>query len=170
MFKSIPVCCTHKFVSLASWLLVHPPLGGCLLVASCLDSVSLSVYFWNKKVCIVNKGTVSQALAPTVLIGEARAKQQMPLPFREPGMYLKAFGIKGVCVRIVVIIVIKGKGPACRLWNFKSNTTNIPSSAKYAPLKASWQMPFLGWSCSPGFLLAGESKWGPRPRGGVPRA
>lgn len=99
--------------------------------------------------CIVNKGTVSQALAPTVLIGEAWAKQQMPLPFREPGMYLKAFGIKGVCVRIAVIIVMKGKGPAFRLWNFKSNTTNIPSRAKYAPLKASWQKPLLSSSLQP---------------------
>lgn len=64
---------------------------------------------------MINKGAVPQALAPTVLTGRGRAKLQMPLPSREPGMHLKGFRIKGGHVRIAVITAMKGKRPACRL-------------------------------------------------------
>lgn len=64
---------------------------------------------------MINKGAVRRLWLPQCSLGEAGAKQQMPLPFREPGMHLKGSGIKGGRVRIAVITAMKGKRPACRL-------------------------------------------------------
>lgn len=174
MFKPIIVSCIHKFISFSydlsplDFQFIHLHSGRCLFIASCLGSINQPVYFWNKEVCITNKGAASQALAPTR--AHCLSKAAVAHAIQRAGMHLKGFRIKGVHVRTAVIIVMKAKGPACRLWNFKSDTTNTTHRAKYAPQKASWQKALGSSSLQPRLKFHLERMWGRRPRGGTSRA
>lgn len=173
MFKPIIVSCIHKFISFScelsplDFLFIHLHSGRCLFIASCLGSINQPVYFWNKKVCITNKGAVSQALAPTP--AHCLSKAAVTHAIQRAGMHLKGFRIKGVHVRTAVIID-ESKGTCLQALKFQVKYNQHNTSCKICTSEGSWQKALGSSSLQPRLKFHLERMWGRRPRGGASRA